>query len=55
MHPVPCGLIAAVQDPASEDGAVGGSGNSEIFTGSGFGGGGILPHLSAEPIGFECF
>jgi hypothetical protein len=41
-QPVPCGLIAAVQEPTSLDGAVGGSGNSEIDIGSGGGGGGTV-------------
>jgi len=54
MHPVPCGLIAAVHEPSSEDGAVGGSGNSEISTGSGRGAGGFSRIASMVRPGSDC-
>src|SRR3974377_1575822 len=42
MHPVPFGLIAAEHAPSADEGAVGGSGNSEMETGSGLGAGGLV-------------
>ncbi len=53
MHPVPFGLIAAVHDPTSEEGAVGGSGNSEIWTGSGLGAGGFSGSFAMELFRLE--